>query len=455
MESKSLSRRGFLRLSAAGLAGAALAACGAAPTATPAPMPTAVKPAAAPTAVPAAPAKKVALKFLSPDVGSGQLEWMEGTLIPNFIKANATVEKIDVISTDYTKINEVLLAGFAAGDPADLFEHGSSASGASWAASGQTLVLDDFFAQLSNKSDYFDPAIKYSYFNGKLYSLPRTVTPNAIVYRKDWFKDAGLDPAKPPKTWDELRQYAKALVKTSGDKVTRAGYWTPTSSWDGVQMGWFSYLHQNGVSILSDDLTKTAFDSAAGIEAMNFYHDLLWKDKVDVLGGLPSAIAGNPVAVGNAAMSTADPGIIPILTKNFPDILPQIAVAPPTSKVRPGCMLACNRTFISLKSKAPDVAWKFLAFKDSMSSQLERYKLTAALPPLKTFLTSDVVTSSPLLQAFLKNVEVGFQWPPSAKWNDFRSQITTMSDGFLAQAGPVDDFVKNGAKEINAILSKT
>ncbi len=456
MDSKGMSRRGFLRLSAASLAGAALAACGAAPTPTPAPVATATKaPAtAAPTAVPAAPAKKVSLKFLQWN-GGDHLAWIEKTLIPGFLKETPTVEKIDLVTTDTGKVNEVLLAAFAAGDPYDVFEHGSAASGASWAASGQTLPLDEFFAALPDKADYYDVAIKTSMYKGKLYSLPRIVTPTALVYRKDWFKEAGLDPAKPPTTWDELRQYAKALTKTSGDKITRAGYWTPSSSWDGIQSGWFNYLHQNGVSILSDDLTKTNFDNEAGFLAMNFYHDLLWKDKVDVLGGLPTGIAGNPVAVGTAAMGIGNAGMLPVLRKNFPDVLPQIAVVAPTSKARPGCILAVDRTFLAAKSKSPDQAWKFMAYKNRLDNLTECFKVNpGALPPLKSFMQSDVVKNDALLPLFLKNIEVGYQWPGTPKWNDIRSYFTTMSDGFMAQAGAVDQFVKDGAKEINAILSK-
>ena len=454
MENKTLSRRGFLRLSAVSLAGVALAACGATPTATPAPKPTSAPAAAAPTAVPAAPAKKVSLRFLT-WYGGDALDWFNKTLIPGFIKENPTVEKVDAVQTDSAKINELLLAGFAAGDPYDVFDHGSAASGASWAASGQTLALDDFFATLPTKADYYDVAIKTSMYQGKLYSLPRIVTPHALLYRKDWFKDAGLDPAKPPTTWDELRQYAKTLTKTSGDKITRAGFWVPSASWDGIQMGWFNFLHQNGISILTDDLSKTNFDNAAGFEAMNFYHDLLWKDKVDVLGGLPSTVAGNAVATGNAAMGIGSFGVVTFAKKNFPDNLANIAVAAPTSKVRPAVLLACDRTFLAAKGKSVDTAWKFLAYKSKPENMAALFAIDGgSLPPLKSFMQSDAAKNDPYLPLFLKNIDVGFQWPGTPKWNDIRSQFTTMSDGFMAQAGAVDEIVKNGAKEINAILAK-
>jgi multiple sugar transport system substrate-binding protein len=450
MNEERLSRRRFLRLAGMVGAGAVLGAC-APPTPAVAPQAAPAAP-AAPTAQPVA--KMVSLKLLTPDIGAGQQEWMEGELFPAFIKANPTVEKIEIIGSDWGKINEQLMAGYAAGDAADIFEHGSAASGASWAASGKTLALDEFFKTLTTQGDYYEVGLKTAYYQGKLFSMPRYVQIPTLCYRKDYFKEAGLDPTKPPTTWEELSDMAKKLVKKDGDKYVRSGYNVPTKSWDGVQAGWFPFLHQNGSQILTDDLTKVAFDSPAGIEAMQYYHDLLWVHKVDVLGGLPSTIAGNAVAVGTSAMGQADSSVIPILKKNFPEVMPNFGVAPTTKRVRLGTMLGTGRTFISNTTKAPQEAWKLLAFMHTMDNMTARYKLAGTIPPLKSFSNTEAAKSEPLIPEFLKQVENGFQWPPTGKWNDFRSMITSMSDGFLAQDGKVDEFVKNAAKDINAILAK-
>src|SRR5690606_5059185 len=43
--------------------------------------------------------------------------------------------------------------------------------------------------------------------------VPGVVSPVALWYNADIFTAAGLDPDKPPKTWDELVEYAKAITE--------------------------------------------------------------------------------------------------------------------------------------------------------------------------------------------------------------------------------------------------
>ena len=47
---------------------------------------------------------------------------------------------------------------------------------------------------------------------GRILGLPFYTGTDALYYRTDHFEEAGLDPAAPPKTWDELVTTAKALT---------------------------------------------------------------------------------------------------------------------------------------------------------------------------------------------------------------------------------------------------
>ena len=50
------------------------------------------------------------------------------------------------------------------------------------------------------------------------------------MYRKDYFKEAGLDPNSPPETWEELYDYAKKLVvMDDSGNVERGGFDVPIS----------------------------------------------------------------------------------------------------------------------------------------------------------------------------------------------------------------------------------
>ncbi len=61
-------------------------------------------------------------------------------------------------------------------------------------------------------NDIYPPLIQYASWKGTLYSLPMEATNLALLYNKDMFRKAGLDPEKPPTNWDEFHDYAKKLT---------------------------------------------------------------------------------------------------------------------------------------------------------------------------------------------------------------------------------------------------
>ena len=61
----------------------------------------------------------------------------------------------------------------------------------------------------------------------KVYGVPFHNSTPLLYYNVDHFKEAGLDPDKPPRNWDELVAAAKKLTKRDGDRVTRWGIMAP------------------------------------------------------------------------------------------------------------------------------------------------------------------------------------------------------------------------------------
>ena len=50
-------------------------------------------------------------------------------------------------------------------------------------------------------------------YDGKIYSLPQCGNTFRLIYNKDVFEKAGLDPEAPPKSMEELREYAKIITE--------------------------------------------------------------------------------------------------------------------------------------------------------------------------------------------------------------------------------------------------
>lgn len=79
------------------------------------------------------------------------------------------------------------------------------------------LPVDDLMNKFHKK---FDPAVYidvvrsfYSNPDGKMMSFPWNASTGILYYNKNAFSSAGLDPNKPPVTWDDLENYAMALLK--------------------------------------------------------------------------------------------------------------------------------------------------------------------------------------------------------------------------------------------------
>ena len=49
--------------------------------------------------------------------------------------------------------------------------------------------------------------------DGELYGVPFHNSTPLLYYNVEHFKEAGLDPSKPPRTWAELADAAKKLTK--------------------------------------------------------------------------------------------------------------------------------------------------------------------------------------------------------------------------------------------------
>jgi multiple sugar transport system substrate-binding protein len=65
----------------------------------------------------------------------------------------------------------------------------------------------------------YDPAIwGLGERNGEAYGLPFLQSGISLVWNKALFTEAGLDPETPPKTWDELVDFAKKLTKDDGSQ---------------------------------------------------------------------------------------------------------------------------------------------------------------------------------------------------------------------------------------------
>lgn len=110
--------------------------------------------------------------------------------------------------------------------------------------------------------------IPYRY-NGGVYAVPETQTFQMLFYRKDIFEEMGLTP---PDTWDDFYTVVSRLEKKNmqvGVPELRMQAGVPESATTFEML-----LLQNGGTLYTDDLSRTALDTQAALNAFQSWTDL-------------------------------------------------------------------------------------------------------------------------------------------------------------------------------------
>ncbi|HXZ18103.1 MAG TPA: extracellular solute-binding protein, partial [Roseiarcus sp.] len=86
-----------------------------------------------------------------------------------------------------------------------------------WTSAGLFQDITARIGALPYAADIAQGAITASTWDGKKYGLPFVVDLSVWMYNKKLFKQAGLDPEKPPKSLAEFAADARAVAKLGGD----------------------------------------------------------------------------------------------------------------------------------------------------------------------------------------------------------------------------------------------
>ncbi len=187
---------------------------------------------------------------------------------PGFEAENPDVT-VELEFSGWSQHLEKLTTWFVSGVAPDVIQIGAEDLGYV-VTNRMALPLDGYLARWGQLSDFPKPVIVDGQGGGHQYTVPYRIDQRTLVYRRDLFLQAGLDPERPPTTWDELVDAARRLTKADGQgRITLAGFNV------GINFLLFApFLFQAGGSVLSEDLRRAAFNQPAGVEAMQFLVDL-------------------------------------------------------------------------------------------------------------------------------------------------------------------------------------
>lgn len=277
-------------------------------------------------------------------------------------------------------------------------------------------------------ADQFLPAaLEAIQFDGELYGVPWEGATWALFYRKDLFEAAGLDPDKPPTTWAEMVEYGKKLtIDRDGDGVTdQWGLVFPAAGWEPDDY-FLPFVWQTGnpMAEQTDAGWVCTLDQPSGLEALEFYYDLVHTDKIT-----PASIVGytweeaqNAFAFGDAAMMYNGMWVIGTLQASFPDIDGKWATAlSPAGSGGYAVMGYPNTVNVTAQSPHQAEAYKFLAFLHSGSpSWVDKYAMVHASLNWTTAFTESDYAQDPLINPFVEAMNYGNYRPFAPDYEKFR-----------------------------------
>ncbi|WP_238430428.1 ABC transporter substrate-binding protein [Frankia nepalensis] len=135
--------------------------------------------------------------------------------------------------------------------------------------------------------------------DGLVKSMPYTMSIPILYYNADLFRAAGLDPAKPPATIEEVREYALAIKAKGSEGVYYAI--ADTSKSDFLTQ---SVVNSNGGSLVGGDGEVTV-DSSAAVQALTTMQDLTTSGAQPAVNSDSAVAAFNSGKLGMLVTSTA------------------------------------------------------------------------------------------------------------------------------------------------------
>ncbi|WP_370627996.1 ABC transporter substrate-binding protein [Anoxybacillus sp. ST4] len=112
--------------------------------------------------------------------------------------------------------------------------------------------------------------VNYYTVNGTIYSMPFNSSTPVLIYNKDAFKEAGLDPEKPPMTYSELKAAAKQLTKDGKYGFSILNYGWFFEQMLAVQGG----LYVNEENGRKGEATEVAFNGKEGLRVFELIYDM-------------------------------------------------------------------------------------------------------------------------------------------------------------------------------------
>jgi multiple sugar transport system substrate-binding protein len=330
---------------------------------------------------------------------------------------------------------------------------------------GWVMDLTPFIAKEGGQqylADWYPSLLGPVTEGGKVYGLPKNVSPIMLTYNKELLTAAGI--AAPPKTWTEFREAAKKMTKATKDGG-------PVDQWGtllvlapaGFDLRFSVVLRGFGGDFLNPDNTKSLLDSPEAKAAFNYVIEMIQNDRSLPPGVSQIDAQGGRTLVANRKVAMAFEGLftVPIIA----DINPQLdawkvlEMAPvpqnPGSEKQIRSTYYMKSIFMNSKSEHPEQAWKLIKFMME-KKQMEKWFVDNNLLSGRKSVND---TFKPILENKFTNaarpeIERAAFLPQIPKWPEIMETVRQALQAAIAKSKTPEQALADAHKAVEAILAR-
>lgn len=242
-----------------------------------------------------------------------------------------------------------------------------------WASEGIFTDITKQIDGLDNKADLQQGHIEAGTVDGAEYTLPFITDVSVMVWNKNLYKEAGLDPEQGPKSIDQFVEQAKKVAALNKDGV--AGSYLAGQSGGALVFDLFPSVWADGESVMDKDGSEATLDNDSMKGVLDAYKEL-----ANTTNGLGAGSKEETGATWTAPFANGKIGVMPYPNTSTTALFDAekdggfevgVAPIPGTKEGKTSTFLGGDAMGISKDSKHVAQAWNFLYWLMQSDAQKE------------------------------------------------------------------------------------
>lgn len=242
-----------------------------------------------------------------------------------------------------------------------------------WASEGIFTDITKQIDGLDNKADLQQGHIEAGTVDGAEYTLPFITDVSVMVWNKNLYKEAGLDPEQGPKSIDQFVEQAKKVAALNKDGV--AGSYLAGQSGGALVFDLFPSVWADGESVMNKDGSEATLDNNSMKGVLDAYKEL-----ANTTNGLGAGSKEETGATWTAPFANGKIGVMPYPNTSTTALFDAekdggfevgVAPIPGTKEGKTSTFLGGDAMGISKDSKHVAQAWNFLYWLMQSDAQKE------------------------------------------------------------------------------------